>query len=506
MGIVRRGTKCVIRYYGPDGRQRWETIGPNKKEAETVLAQCIYEVRSGKFPILQRRKRLLFRDFAKEWKDKHLVRVRASTASLYKRLLRYHLLPAFGERSLGALRPLDVQAYIAQQIQSGALAPKTVNNILALLKQMLKSAVDWGYLAAVPLAGVKKLRRPKRDVPLWTPAEIRKFLLQAPEEWRAVWLLGTFTGLRPGEIQAMSWEGQNWPDFAINKIHVTCAYEAESKVLGATKTDRSVRLIDMVPAVRQALLALPSRTKGRLVFSGTDGGMFSRSNMKHAWHRTIKATSLRRIRPYDLRHTFASLLITAGKNPLYIARQMGHYSAGVTLDPYGHLMEALPKRQVEWIDELVFPEGWEVALKLHLDGAPEETAGCSPVRSAEATEPLGNRAESALVQSGAAGAVVGARGLEPRTSERATVASGRNARIRLIPKVPLRKPPDENPHIPRPKISLKLSTTARGERESRPINLTSMDRAFVEFEVFVDSKKLPRLSSILLSHPQPVLR
>jgi hypothetical protein len=50
MGIVRRGSKWAIRYYGPDGRQRWETIGPNKKEAETVLAQRLYEVRSGSFP------------------------------------------------------------------------------------------------------------------------------------------------------------------------------------------------------------------------------------------------------------------------------------------------------------------------------------------------------------------------------------------------------------------------------------------------------------------------
>src|SRR2546421_3187607 len=94
MGIVRRGSKWAIRYYGPDGRQRWETIGPNKKEAETVLAQRIYEVRSGKFPILQRRKRLLFCDFAEEWQEKHLVRVRVSTSQLYKRPLRHHLLPA----------------------------------------------------------------------------------------------------------------------------------------------------------------------------------------------------------------------------------------------------------------------------------------------------------------------------------------------------------------------------------------------------------------------------
>jgi len=364
MGIVRRGSKWAIRYYGPDGRQRWETIGSNKREAETVLAQRIYEVRSGKFPILHRRKRLLFRNFAKDWEEKHLVRVRASTAIVYRRLLRYHLLPAFGERSLATLTAVDVQAYIARQVESGALAPKTVNNALALLKQLLKAAVDWGYLTAVPLTGVKKLRRHRRDLPLWTPAEIRKFLIEAPDEWRTVWLVAIFTGLRPGEIQAMTWEGQNWPDFAANRIHVTCAYEAESKVLGPTKTDRSLRLVEMVPSVRQALLALKARTGNvnGIVFPGAQGGMFSRSVMKRAWRRTLRATGVRPIRPYDLRHTFASLLITAGKNPLHIARQMGHYSAGFTLDTYGHLMEALPKRPVECIDELVFPEGWEAAL------------------------------------------------------------------------------------------------------------------------------------------------
>ena len=74
---------------------------------------------------------------------------------------------------------MELQAYIAKQVKSATLAPKTINNVLALLKQMVKAAVDWGYLTAVPLTAVKKLRRPRREVRLWTRAEIRKFLLHA---------------------------------------------------------------------------------------------------------------------------------------------------------------------------------------------------------------------------------------------------------------------------------------------------------------------------------------
>ena len=107
--------------------------------------------------------------------------------------------------------------------------------------------------------------------------------------------------------------------------------------------------------------------------------------------------------PYDLRHAFASLLIAAGKNPLYIARQMGHYSAGFCLDTYGHLMEPLSKRQVEWIDELVFPEGYEAALKLHLSGALSSATACDPVQPMDEREGLEIGASSNVVQSGTTG-------------------------------------------------------------------------------------------------------
>jgi integrase len=201
----------------------------------------------------------------------------------------------------------------------------------------------------------------------------------------------------------MAWAEQNWPDFTGNKIHVTISYEARTKVLGAPKTDRSVRDVDMVPTVRRVLEPLPSRADGGLVFPGTDGEVFSRDTMRSAWMRTIAAANVRQMRPYDLRHTFASLLIAAGRNPLYIARQMGHYSAGFTLDTYGQLMESLSKVQVEWIDEIVFPEGFESALKSHLYGALPVALAGSPVQSPKEPEPPSDVTFSHLVQSDAAG-------------------------------------------------------------------------------------------------------
>jgi hypothetical protein len=85
---------------------------------------------------------------------------------------------------------------------------------------------------------------------------------------------------------------------------------------------------------------------------------------------------------------------------------MGRYSAGFTLETYGHLMDAPPRRQVEFIDELVFPEGWDAALKLHLYGAPHGAAARSPAQPAGPRKPLENKENRNVVQSDAAGYVV----------------------------------------------------------------------------------------------------
>jgi hypothetical protein len=127
LGVVKRNGRYCIRYYDASGRQRWETIGPSRREAETVLHQRLYEIRSGRYPIIARRTRVTFAAFVEEWETKHLVRVRASTAKRYREILKHQLLPTFGDRLLSTITPTVVEAFVAEATQSGRLTPKTVN-------------------------------------------------------------------------------------------------------------------------------------------------------------------------------------------------------------------------------------------------------------------------------------------------------------------------------------------------------------------------------------------
>ncbi|HEV2355997.1 MAG TPA: tyrosine-type recombinase/integrase [bacterium] len=85
--------------------------------------------------------------------------------------------------------------------------------------------------------------------------------------------------------------------------------------------------------------------------------------MKRQWKKAQVAAGIARpIRWQDLRHQCASLLIAAGKNPLYIAKQMGHKDPGFTLRQYWHLFETIKRTPVEWIDDLVWPTGCDVGV------------------------------------------------------------------------------------------------------------------------------------------------
>jgi Phage integrase family len=171
----------------------------------------------------------------------------------------------------------------------------------------------------------------------------------------------------------------------------------------------------MVPSVRRALQCLRQNAQGPLVFSGQRGGVLSQPDISEAFHETLKAAGVTRIRFHDCRHVFASLLIAAGKNVKYIATQLGHHSAAFTLDTYGHLMDRLPVRPVEWIDDLVFPEGFETALNLHMPAAPSGNIAGHAVQSSEARKAKADATSSNLVQSDATGFLVGRAGLEPAT-------------------------------------------------------------------------------------------
>jgi len=234
--------------------------------------------------------------------------------------------------------------------------------MVALLDAILRTAaVDYELLPANPLAGI--LRRAHFPTDARHPREPRPQVLEPADFTRAVDVLhpkvvrlalaAALTGLRWGELVALRIDED--VDFRSNRIRITRAFY--HRVPQTPKTEQSIRDIEMCPTVRRIMQAVPWHEG--LVFS-PDGtaAIGDGSWVKRQWQQAQRLAGIKRpIRWHDLRHQFVSLLIAAGKHPLYISRQAGHADPGFTLRRYGHLFETVRPTPVEWWDDLLWPSG-----------------------------------------------------------------------------------------------------------------------------------------------------
>lgn len=353
--------------YRAGGRQRWETVGPNRHAAERRLAEVMAELHQGRF---SPPKPILFRDFSEQWlKDYAEGTLKPLTLRLYRTLVKTHLNAAFGELPLTGITPQLVHRFLAGCLREKGLSPRTRNYLLFLLKTMLKYARRWGYLRDNPAEDIKPLREEPREMDFLRPEEVQLLLKQADEPYRTLFLTAILTGMRRGELLGLQWGDIDWRN---NRIHVRRTLYCHSRDelaernenakekwrFSSPKSRRSVRTIEMSPRLREALelhrLQCPVSPYD-LVFCTADGAPMDAPNMvKRQFLPALSRAGLRRIRFHDLRHTYTTLLIAQGENVKFIQSQLGHASIQMTLDRYGHLLPEAYQGAGERLDGQIF--------------------------------------------------------------------------------------------------------------------------------------------------------
>jgi integrase len=154
-----------------------------------------------------------------------------------------------------------------------------------------------------------------------------------PPTWRPMVFVDLLTGLRWGEITAWRWADLH---LGVGKASVWQNIPVGERVPGSTKGGAQ-RVVDLFPAVVNVLMDVPQR--GQLVFPGTRGGRLSYGWFRRqTWEPAMERAELN-LTFHDLRHGFAGLLLAFGYAILYVSQQLGHSSAKITLDTYGHIME-----------------------------------------------------------------------------------------------------------------------------------------------------------------------
>lgn len=368
--VKRSGTYYAI--YRVEGKQKWEKAGRTKLMAEKLLNRRMDEINSGDFCEIDPTR---FSELAERWlRNYALPNLKPSTYAVYEHHIRKHICPAIGTKLVHKISALDVQSFIASLSAEHGLSEKTCLNVFTLLRAMFKQAKLWGFVRKDSTEGLKRPRVQQREMDFLDGEELRVFLENSSGYYRLLFTMAAMTGLRQGELLGLQWGDINWKTSEL--VVRRTLYQGK---LGSPKTKGSIRRVSISPMLLEGLREHYESVTGdgdAFVFQTPSGTAVNAKNLvRREFNPALKRAGLRRVTYHSLRHTFASLLIEQGENVKYIQQQLGHSSAKMTLDLYGHLMPGTRIDAGLRLDKTVFGGENQTAVRKLLENSDSDSSG-----------------------------------------------------------------------------------------------------------------------------------
>jgi integrase len=304
-----------------------------KVDAQRWLDEVTASLVTGQY-VDPRRARLAVGEWADGWM-RGRAHLKPKTLAGYESLLRTRVLPTWGKLPLVKVTHSDVVAWVAAMRAEGLGASRT-RQAYHLLTGMLDDAVKDGRLSRNPAAGVDLPRLPTTERRYLTHVQVAA-LAEASGPYRPLVLVLAYCGPRWGEAAALRVRRVDLLRGRIEVVEAVVDVNGEL-VFGPPKTHQH-RSVPVPRFLRDELAEhLAGKGPDDLVFPSPRGAVLRVQNFRRrCFDRAVSSIGLDGLVPHELRHTAASLAIAAGASVKGVQSMLGHASATVTLDRYGHL-------------------------------------------------------------------------------------------------------------------------------------------------------------------------
>jgi integrase len=324
----------LARWRDPGGRQRKRSF-PRKLDAERYLTS----IESGKLAgayVDPAAGQLTLGRCAALWLERQ-VQLRPSTRARYGEIIRVHVEPTLGSVPLAKLERSMITAWVAELSESG-LAGATVRHVHRVLHMILASAVADGRIVRNVASGVPLPRAKGRGKRFLTHEQVAA-LAEATGEYGAVVRVLAYCGLRFGELAALRVAEV---DLLRRRIKVSASVtEVNGRLVFGEPKSSHARLVPFPRSLVDDLAhACAGKRPDDLVFTAPEGGvLWLRNFRRRVFDPAARVAGLDGLTPHELRHTAASLAVSAGANVKAVQRMLGHASAAMTLDVYSGLFD-----------------------------------------------------------------------------------------------------------------------------------------------------------------------
>lgn len=323
------------------GGSRYRKVSPDNSKKGAEAYEIILKQRLARDEPVEKvaTKKITYKEFAADWLNTYVKNNnKYSEVQNKESTLRIHLLPFFGNVPLENIKTLDIERYKTEKLKSN-LNPKTINNHLTVLRKSLQCAMEWEIIQNFPY--VRKLKVPPQKYDFLTIEECNRLINSANGIWRRMIIVALGTGLRFGELIALSWD-----DVDLQRKEMTVRKSFVRGILGSPKSNK-IRKLPISESVYKALKDISPRQG--FVFSDIKGKPLNKHTSLRRLHKSCQKAGLRKIGWHCLRHTFASQLAQGGANLVAVQNLLGHSEIRTTMR-YAHITEDLLRDAIDILD------------------------------------------------------------------------------------------------------------------------------------------------------------
>ena len=283
-----------------------------------------------------------YKDWLKEWLRLYIKPyVKERTCVKYKKQITLHILPFLGDYDMDNLSAVVLQDW-SVKLQESGLSPNTVNSVISRLKDSLKKAVISGIITKEFSSNIIRPKSREKQVDCFSKAEqkkIEQYILTKQKPKLYGFLLCLYTGLRIGELLALTWKDVDLINGKISvskSCHDSWVNGKYVKVIDTPKTESSERIIPLPKQLLPVLRELKKKTCCDYMIDGkSEYGAQVRSYQK-TFERFLNKLNIPYKGFHSLRHTFATRALECGIDIKSLSEILGHKNPNITLKRYAH--------------------------------------------------------------------------------------------------------------------------------------------------------------------------
>ncbi len=345
----KRGTTYRMHWRDPSGHQRNRSF-----KAEREARRFAVEVEASKLEGVYRDPRaasIKLAELEAQWRERSTLA--PSSLALHDAIWRKWVAPALGERPLKTITKAVLRSFLDRVYRESGSA-WTVQSAHRVIRKLLQEAVDDERIARNPALRLNLPKPRRKRFLVLTPGEIDRLAEKMPEHWRAFVYVVAYGALRFSEAAGLRLDDIDWlrRTIRIDTVIVEAGGHLSER---PPKTEAGIRTVVLptfvVEWLSEHMAKWPPGPTG-LLFHDGGGNPVRRSTFYRSWRPACAAVDLAGFNVRNLRHTGASLAITAGADVEHLAGRLGHSSSTVTSKIYTEIFEGRDREIADRLERL----------------------------------------------------------------------------------------------------------------------------------------------------------